>query len=319
MSITKNLQSHETLLALAAAAFPDREVSSITELTEGMFNAAYRLDFAEGSASILKIAAASKDGLLSNEINLMQAEVAAMELAQQNDLPHVAKVQYSDFSCTRCNGTCFFMEAMPGCSVNSCRGELSPETLTSLMREVGQFQRQTAAIHAERFGLLGDTQRFDTLYELLVYLFTHVLRDAAARQLDLGLAPQRLMHLLEEERSLFDMVKQPSLVHWDMWEGNIFVQDGHVSGIIDWERAMWADPFMDDRFRCHTRSQAFLEGYGQTAFSTEGLRRIRWYDLFLFITMYVECFYRQYADNTDFVNWICHEKDSAWKDIQVQH
>lgn len=319
MSITKNRQSHETLLALAAAAFPDRSVSTITELTEGMFNAAYRLDFADGSASILKIAAASGDGLLSNEINLMQAEVAAMELAQKSGLPHVARVQYSDFSCTRCDGTCFFMEAMPGCSVNSCRGELPPETFVSLMREVGQFQKQTAAIHGEKFGLLGDTQRFDTLYELLVYLFTHVLHDAAARQIDLGLDPQRLMRLLEEERSLFDEVRQPSLVHWDMWEGNIFVQDGHVSGIIDWERAMWADPFMDDRFRCHTRCQAFLEGYGQTTFSAGEQRRIRWYDLFLFMTMYVECFYRQYADNTDFVNWICHEKDSAWKDIQVQH
>ena len=319
MSITKNHQSHETLLALAAAAFPHQEVSTITELTEGMFNAAYRVDFADGSASILKIAAASKDGLLSNEIDLMQAEVAAMELAQANDLPHVARVQYSDFSRTRCDGTYFFMEAMPGCSVNSCRGELSSETFASLMREVGQFQKQTAAIHGEKFGLLGDEKRFDTLYELMQYLFTHVLHDAAARQIDLGLDPRHLMRLLEEERHLIDGVKQPSLVHWDMWEGNIFVQDGHVSGIIDWERAMWADPFMDDRFRCHTRSQAFLEGYGQTAFSTGEQRRIRWYDLFLFITMYVECFYRQYADNTDFVNWIRHEKDSAWKDIQVQH
>ena len=120
MSITKNHQSHETLLALAAAAFPHQEVSTITELTEGMFNAAYRVDFADGSASILKIAAASKDGLLSNEIDLMQAEVAAMELAQANDLPHVARVQYSDFSRTRCDGTYFFMEAIRVLGLSEC-------------------------------------------------------------------------------------------------------------------------------------------------------------------------------------------------------
>lgn len=318
MSITKNRQSQETLLGLAAAAFPDRKVTSITELTEGMFNAAYRLDFADGSASILKIAAAGKEGLLSNEINLMRAEVAAMELAQEKGLPHVAKVQYSDFSCTCCDGTYFFMEAMPGCSVNSCREELPAETLTSLMREVGQFQRQTAAIHAERFGLLGDTQRFATLYELLEYLFIHVLRDAGARQIELGIAPARLMGLLEKEHSLFDEVKQPSLVHWDMWEGNIFVKDGRVSGIIDWERAMWADPFMDDRFRRHTRSQAFLEGFGHTDFTPQEARRIRWYDLFLYITMYVESFYRQYDPDEGFLTWVQDEISMAWQDLQAE-
>ena len=40
MSITKNHQSPETLRRMCAAAFPGREVKSITELTEGMCNAA---------------------------------------------------------------------------------------------------------------------------------------------------------------------------------------------------------------------------------------------------------------------------------------
>lgn len=319
MSITKNRQSRETLLGLAAAAFPDKAVSSIAELTEGLFNAAYRIDFADGSASILKIAAASKEGLLSNEINLMQAEVAAMELAHRYGLPHVARVQYSDFTRRQCDGTFFFMEAMPGRSVNSCREELSPETLDAVMREVGRFHRQTADIRGEKFGLLGDAKRFDTLYELMCYLFTHVLQDADARQIDLGLDAKRLMALLERDRAAFDQVQTPSLVHWDMWEGNIFVEDGRLSGIIDWERAMWADPYMDDRFRRHNRPQAFLEGYGQTVFSASEAQRILWYDLFLFVTMYVECFYRQYADNTGFVNWIKQEKDTAWKEIRDQY
>lgn len=319
MSITKNRQSREQLLAMAADAFPQREVAAVTELTEGMFNAAYRVDFADGGASILKIAAAEPTGLLSNEINLMQAEVSAMELARRHGLPYVAKVQYSDFTRTRCNGTFFFMEVMPGRSVSSCQAELSPDTVKAVMKEVGRFQRQTAAIHGEKFGLLGDVNRFDTLHELLRYMFAHVLQDAAARSIDLKLDPEQLMALLEKERDVFADVARPSLVHWDMWEGNIFVAEGKLSGIIDWERAMWADPFMDDRFRRHTRSQAFLEGYGQTEFTPVEQRRIRWYDLFLYTTMYVECFYRQYADNTGFVNWIRQELNAAWKDIQDQN
>lgn len=316
MGITKNRKSHQELLALAEAAFPGKAVTDITELTEGLFNAAYRFDFADGTASILKIAAASKDGLLSNEINMMQAEVAAMGLAHAHALPYVPRVQYSDFSCTQCDGTFFFMECMPGASLNSCKEQLSASTLADIHREIGLLQRRMAGIHSDSFGLLADDNRFGSLYELVVYLFRHVLGDAARRNVDLGTTGEHILSLLEMDRPCFDRVKTPCFVHWDMWEGNILVDGGQVTGVIDWERAMWADPLMDDRFRRHTRSEAFLQGYGQQTFTPEEQRRLLWYDLFLFTTMYVECFYRQYEENTGFVNWIQSERKLAWQGLQ---
>ena len=54
------------------------------------------------------------------------------------------------------------------------------------------------------------------------------------------------MDKLYLDKTVFDEVKEPSLVHWDMWEGNVFVKEKHVLGIIDWERAMWGEAFMDD-------------------------------------------------------------------------
>ena len=48
------------------------------------------------------------------------------------------------------------------------------------------------------------------------------------------------MDKLARDKVCFDKVTQPTLVHWDMWEGNIFVKAGHVVGVIDWERALWA-------------------------------------------------------------------------------
>ena len=63
MSITKNHQSPQTLHRLCEAVFPGRDIAALTELTEGLFNAAYRVDFADGGASVLKIAAADASGL----------------------------------------------------------------------------------------------------------------------------------------------------------------------------------------------------------------------------------------------------------------
>ena len=81
-----------------------------------------------------------------------------------------------------------------------------------------------------------------------------------------------------------------------MWEGNVFVKDGRVSGIIDWERAMWGEPFMDDRFRMHNRDKYFLEGFGQTSFTENEIKRLRWYDIILYLTMMIEVFYREFED-----------------------
>ena len=303
MSITKNHQSPETLRALCAAAFPAREVLSITELTEGMFNAAYRVDFADG-ASVLKIAAADASGLLSNEANMMQAEVAAMEIAHAHGLPHVPRMQFADFTRTLCSGNYFFMECLPGRSLHSCREQLTDAQAAHVMRQVGAFQRQTADIHGEGFGPLGLTHRFPTLHSLILHLFKNVLGDAEKRDVDLMLSHADVLARLDAEEALFAQVKTPSLVHWDMWEGNIFVENGELCGVIDWERAMWGAPFMDDRFRSHNRPAAFLEGFGQTAFTPDEMRRIAWYDLFLYLTMVTESFYRAYEDIEGATAWL---------------
>ncbi|MBQ8202191.1 MAG: aminoglycoside phosphotransferase family protein [Clostridia bacterium] len=294
MSITKNHQGDKTLRTLCASVFPAKAVRSITELTEGMFNAAYRIDFTDGSTSILKIAAASTDGLLSNEINLMQAEVAAMTLAHEHGIHGVARVQYADFTREHCSGPFFFMDVLPGRSLSSCGAELSVREQEHIMQQVGQLQRRLSEIHGDAFCLMGDTRRFRDLFSMLRYMFTNVMRDAERRSVNVVISADELFSQLSRDRHAFDEVKQPSFVHWDMWEGNIFVDRGELSGIIDWERAMWGDPYMDDRFRRHNRRAAFLEGFGQTVFTDAEMRRILWYDVFLYITMIVECTYRQY-------------------------
>lgn len=315
MSVTKNRQSAETLRTLACAAFPDKQASAITELTEGMFNAAYRVDFTDDSASILKIAAANADGLLSNEVNLMQAEVTAMQLLNGQGISCIPQVQFSDFTRTLCSGTYFFMSVVPGRSLNSCKAELSADTVASVMREVGMLQRQTTSLTREKFGLAGDMQQFDTMYELERYMISNVLKDAERAGVSFCFEPEALLACLERDRACFDEVQTPCLVHLDMWDGNLFVQEGRLSGVIDWERALWGDPLMDDPFRSQNQHPAFLAGYGKSAFTPSEQRRIRWYDACLDLTMITECYYRQYGDE----GWIRHLQqrlEGTWQVLQ---
>ena len=314
MIVTKNHQSPEALRTLCAAAFPGREVTAITELTEGLFNVAYRVDFADG-ASVMKIAAADTSGLLSNEVNLMAAEVAAIRIAREHGLTQVPQVQYADFSRTLCSGNYFFMECLPGRSLSSCRKELSDETVAHVMTQVGAIQQQTAAIHGEAFGQLGDTLRFPTLHGLIRHLHANVFKDAAAKNIDLGVNADEVLARLDADEAVFAEVQTPSLVHWDMWEGNIFVKDGELCGIIDWERAMWGEPLMDDRFRRHNRPAAFLEGYGKTSFTPAETRRLAWYDMYLYLTMITESYYRQLDNIERLIAWLKPLVAQIWTEL----
>lgn len=315
MGITKNRQSEDIIRRMALAAFPRKEMESAAELTEGMCNAAYLVKFTDGSESILKIASANAEGLMTNEANMMEAEVRAMRIVYSSEAVRVAKVQYYDISKAICNGDYFFMEVLEGQSFHSVKDGFTEEERKRIYYEIGQAERRITSIQGERFGLLGDEKcRYEYLFDFVYKLIANVLSDAGRKNIVIGISDQEILSCLRRDKALFDKVKHPVLVHWDMWEGNIFVKDKHISGIIDWERAMWGEAFMDDRFRRHTRNMEFLRGYGQEKFTSEEMRRIYWYDILLYLTMMTEGAYREYEDDSQY-RWVKPLFKASWEDL----
>lgn len=317
MAITKNKQSDETIKKMAFAAFPQKEVESVQELTEGMCNAAYKVNFTDKSSSVLKIASENGNGLMSNEVNMMDAEVKAMRLVYDSGLVKVAKVQYYDTTKKYCNGNYFFMEVLDGDNYFWIKDNFTEEENAAIHNEIGQIERKISFIKGKKFGLLGDSVCYDSLYEFVYQLIFNVLSDAKKRDIDIGVDSDEILDKLYLDKTVFDEVKEPSLVHWDMWEGNVFVKEKHVLGIIDWERAMWGEAFMDDRFRRHTRNDDFLRGYGKTEFTKEEKRRICWYDVLLYLTMMTEGAYREYEDDSQY-QWVKPFFEKAWNEIEKE-
>ena len=76
------------------------------------------------------------------------------------------------------------------------------------------------------------------------------------------------------------------LIHGDINPGNIIANNGHIVGIFDFEYAQIADPLGDlERLAINFQikndfnRELFLQGYCQQNFSTEGLTRIKMYNL----------------------------------------
>ncbi|MBP5491575.1 MAG: aminoglycoside phosphotransferase family protein [Clostridiales bacterium] len=294
--ITKNRQSDSVIREMIRKAFPEKAVSSIKELTEGMCNVTYAITFTDGEECILKIAAKDTTGNTSNEICLMAAEVSAMELVRKNCTFKVADVFAYDRSRTICDGDYFFMEKLPGTNYSFIKEEMPDEVKCDIAREIGEISKQLCTITNPQFGFLGDEKRYDHLSDFVHTMLSNLVSDGQKKNVDLGCDADQLLDEFEKEKHIFDEVSSATLVHWDMWEGNVFVKDNHVSGIIDWERAMWGEAFMDDRFRSHNRNPDFLEGFGKQEFTENELKRLRWYDIILYLTMMIEVFYREFED-----------------------
>ena len=174
--------------------------------------------------------------------------------------------------------------------------DMPENVIATIDKEIGKISCELTKVQNAEFGFLGDDKRYESLFAFVKQMLKNLISDAKKRDIDILYDEQTLMTQLENDKSVFESIKNASLVHWDMWEGNVFVKDGHVSGIIDWERALWGEPFMDDGFRMHNRREHFLEGFGQTSFSEDELKRLRWYDIILYLTMMIEVFYREFDD-----------------------
>ncbi len=315
MEITKNRQSEEVLRKMALRAFPGKQMEEAVELTEGMCNTAYLVSFTDKSRYILKIAAAGNRGRMSNEANLMEAEVRAMQIVHKTGAVKAAKVLYYDTSNEICDGHYFFMEKLEGQSCSSVMDSFSDEEKAVIHFEIGQAEREITSILGVHFGLLGDDSHYyQDLFSFVYQLISNVLSDAKRKQVDIVVSAEKILEMLKRDGAVFGQVTQPVLVHWDMWEGNIFVKEKHVSGIIDWERAMWGEALMDDRFRRHTRNADFLKGFGKETFTEAEMRRIYWYDILLYLTMMTEGAYREYEDDGVY-QWAKRMLEISWKEI----
>ncbi|SET09870.1 phosphotransferase family protein [Paenibacillus sp. NFR01] len=302
VSSTKNNKTEAEIKVMCAQAKLGA-VARITELTEGFFNVAYGITTMEGKEYILKIAPHPATPVMTHEKNIMFSEVQSMELIRQNlDVP-VAEILYYDDSRTVCNSDYFVMSRIPGQSFASITEQMTEKEIQAVNRSAGSYNREIHSLTHDRFGYFGQADKQgDNWFQVFRSMICDTLEDARRMNVDLKIADSDILRALDGEAEFFREVTEPRLVHWDIWAGNIFVQDGRITGIIDFERCLWGDVLMEVGFRTYGLSDDFLSGYGTGKLTPEQLKRAEWYDIYLFLIASMECDYRQY-ETRDSYNW----------------
>lgn len=332
-SVTKRRMSEEEIQRIAQAAFGCGCTKS-EELGEGWANSAYVLELEDGRSAVLKAAAESEEGRMRCERGLMQTEVDVMRrVAALGSVP-LPEIYAYDASKTIVPCEYFLMERLGGTPYDKVRGELPPEEQGVIDRELGGYFRQIHSVTGTEFGYyLPNAANAPTWDDAFIALMRDVMRDGQEAGIELPMTYEALDAQLERHREVLRDVTKPRLLHWDSWSGNVFVKDGRVESLIDFERALWADPLMEYGFGKFAYSPAFEQGYAEAdvrlrddaksadaaapvvtlpegSERSQAIRRAL-YPMYLDLVMRVECHYRGFGE--DHTKWAQDNLRDGWE------
>lgn len=234
-------------------------------LTGGLFNTTYYIDTAQCGAVVLRVGPVNRRLLLPYENNLMRAEQCVYELCQAAGVP-VSEVLAADTSKKIIDRDYMIVRYIP--SLPMSEAVLSADANSRICRDIGAAAAKLHSIKQSCFGRIEDVRNgkgFSEWSDCLLHEFEQW--EAAERSIQLFSEPEklRIKRMIENAAPILDEIKTPSLVHTDLWKGNILIRSDlkEFAAIIDADRAMWGDPELEFSSIEWTYSEpTFWEGYG---------------------------------------------------------
>jgi aminoglycoside phosphotransferase (APT) family kinase protein len=256
---------------------------TVRPLGGSTYNSVYRVTAPEGDF-VLKISPADQPGL-TYERNLMRTE--AMFCTLGHAVAPVPEVVHTDFSRSLTPGDALLTTCLPGRPLFG----RSDVDRSLIRRRLGPAVAALHEVTGPGFGYpqLGLHSSWTSAFFAMV---DAVRADAERYGVTLPEIPLNA--------AVFDEVKRPALVHFDLWDGNILT-DGGLTGLVDGERAFWGDPVAEfvslALFSSIEHDTDFLTSYG-FEFTDSARVRLAAYQAYLYSIMLVERVPRGSTDDT---------------------
>jgi len=285
-------------------------IQAFSELSDGWFNAGYLLTLSDGQEMVLKVAPDANVPMLRYEKNIMRAEIELMNLVKkQTSLPIPAFIT-TDTSRTLLPNDYYFLEKLHGTPLDKAEKKLSMQEKEAIAAEKGEFLAKLHHLKGQEYGYpvekgLPHTRTWRMAFERMI---SNILKDAREYQVKLPFPIERVQNIMEKNFPLLSAITTPTLLHFDFWNGNIFVagqgETIHLEGVIDFERGMWGDPIAEfvvdlglDPGKLENTSQ--FRAYQKHALKPISVdhaakKRFTMYKAYLGLIMVIECTPRQY-------------------------
>lgn len=304
--------------ALGALGVTANDVAECAPLDGGTYNALTRVVLRDGRRWVVKRPPAGhRASTLSYEHDLLRGECQYFRAASGAAGVPVPRVVHVAESGDPRVVSHLVMTELPGTPWQSVDAELAPAERRRLRGELGGTVARLHAVTGDGFGypsgVFGPPAA--TWRPAFTAMARAVLDDAERYGARLPRPVPRIRELFASAAGVLDEVTRPTLVHFDLWQGNLLLDgasgDRAITGVIDGERMFWGDAvaefaslgLLDDI----ERDEEFLDGYaragGQVRFTGSVRLRLDLYRCYLYLIMLVEAVPRRYSPEQRAATW----------------
>jgi aminoglycoside phosphotransferase (APT) family kinase protein len=268
------------------------EFTAHEEFKDGFFNAAHALALADGRHVVVKVAPDKGLKLLSYEVDLMATEIECFERGLAAGVP-MPRLWHADPE-----GGVMIIDRLEGGQLHQARADIPKDELLVLRKEIGAQAAKYATVTGERFGYpyRGGRMAADKWSDAFLAMIADILDDIEEQDTALPRPIEAVRAMFEAQRDLLDEVVRPALVHFDLWDGNIFVKrdgDGWVfEAFIDGERAFYGDPLAELvslQMVPDEEKPVAAEGFLGRPMTASEKRRLALYRMYLMLILVAEC------------------------------
>ncbi len=262
------LELSENELTEIVSAALHTEMASAQLLTGGLFNTTYLVETIKYGRVVLRAGPVNRRLLMPFEHRLMEAETQVYSLCAKYGIP-ASEILAVDTSKRIIDRDFMFVRYIPSKPMSEIT--LDSQDRVRVCRDIGAAAAKLHSVKASRFGRIMEVEEgggFALWSEALfheLYGWEQVGAPAAIYE-ERELAQIRL--LFKKAIPYLDEIKEPRLVHADLWPGNILISADtpkpRFAAIIDADRAIWGDPdFEFSSIRWTYSEDSFWEGYGR--------------------------------------------------------
>jgi len=237
---------------------------SFQRIRTGKFNTSFFVRVGDEQL-VLRIAPPGDAVFVFYERDMMRQEPDIHKLVLSETSVPVARIFAYDDSHRLIDRDFLIMERLPGRPLTEVHGL----AYDLVLGQVGQYLSQAHGLTEDRYGYLGAHRPMEpqnTWVEAFEIMWNKMVDDIVGVGHYDTAESHMMRSLLDQYIALFDRPVPSSLLHMDIWHQNILVdKTGKVTGLIDWDRALWGDPEIEFAVLdyCGISEPAFWEGYGQ--------------------------------------------------------
>jgi len=299
LKLFKELSQAEIEAIIANLYGRSARITECKLLKGGLFNTTYHIKTERDcNGVVLRVAPVNQQLLFDFEKSMMSAEPIFFKMLADKKIPTSEVVHY-DNSFSVIEREYILFRYIPSLPMNDPAVPQGEKPV--LNQRVGEILALMHDIKGDQFGWKrpGEAIGLYDHWGVFLHRFAREITEQAANYGVFKDAELIRFTRVFEDPSAFDQINQACMVHTDLWEGNILVNEEQgewqVVAIIDVDRAVFGDPDMEFN-SAWALNKDLLRGYGRRLDdSPEAIFRRKAYDL-LWDFMYAYVWLIQYEN-----------------------